>query len=120
MRYTLIPVGAVVAFSLSACSTAGVIQRSAFMQLQPGMSREQVISLLGEPGNRTFRERAEAIQYCRTGISTDEYFTVWLVDGVVRSVSTQNAYVAEGSCGGRYPTMDWSSAPTEVRVIIGS
>lgn len=105
---------------LCACSTAGVVNRAAFMQMQPGMTRDAVIATMGEPGNRTFRDESEALQYCRTGMMTDEYFTVWLVRGVVRAVSTENAYIAEGSCGGRYPTMDWSKAPSEVRVAITS
>lgn len=103
---------------IASCSTAGVIGRQDFLALEPGMTKAEVISRLGEPGNRTFRDSVEALHYCRTGLATDEYFTVWLSSGFVRAVSTENAVIAYGSCGGRYPDTDWARAPAEVRVLL--
>jgi hypothetical protein len=103
---------------LAACSTAGATSRSKLALVSPGMSKEQVIELLGPPGGRSFRDRGEALQYCRTGFSSDEYTIIWLVDGTVRSMTTSLETIAMGNCGGKYPPIDWGQVPPDVRIAI--
>ncbi len=108
--------GVLTAVIVSACASQGVPDRANFMSVNPGMSREEVVSLLGQPGDRTFRGRGEALQYCRPGIF-DEYTTIWLVDGRVASLTRMEADTGIGSCFS-YPAIDWGQAPPDVRISI--
>ena len=42
-------------------------------EVDPGMNKEQVLNLLGAPGDRQFEGAQEAWQYCKTSVwgSTD-------------------------------------------------
>ena len=56
---------------VSACATGPrVIEQS--MAIDPGMSRDQVVAIMGSPENRSFHENAEALDYCTTGNVVDE------------------------------------------------
>lgn len=102
---------------LGACATAGVVTREQVAQVNPGMSSSEVMTLLGAPGDRSFREHAEAWQYCRDGAFSDAYQTVWLVDGVVTSL-TSHTLPPRGPCDAYYRSVDWGQAPPDVRLRI--
>ena len=104
--------------SFAGCVSAGEINKALTMNIAPGMTREQVISALGAPGSRSFRDNAEALQYCSTGYSSDEYTTVWLLDGKVTSLTQSLGRVAFGPCGGTYLPIDWGQAPPDIRIAI--
>ena len=109
----------VMAFAVSgSASAAGVVKRDALLKVSPGQTKDEIAKLLGPPGNRTFLDAAEAWQYCRTGISTDEYTTLWFKDGTVRALTTLNAAIAQGFCSGRWPPVDWGQAPPDIRVRV--
>lgn len=103
---------------VAGCAATGVASKGAVMDIESGMARQDVTARLGPPGNRTFRGDVEALQYCRTGLMTDEYWTVWLLRGRVAALSSTNAAIAQGSCAGRFPPMDWANAPPDVRIAI--
>lgn len=102
---------------LGACATAGVVTREQVAQVNSGMSSGEAMALLGAPGDRSFREHAEAWQYCRDGAFSDAYQTVWLVDGVVTSL-TSDVRRPEGPCDAYYRSIDWGQAPPDVRLRI--
>ena len=98
------------------CGCAGTDLRTQTASLNPGQSKEQVLSVLGPPGNRSFSGNAEAWQYCRTGIQVDTYTTVWFLDGKVHRVTSQEAALAAGMCTVSYPTIDWGQMDTRITV----
>lgn len=101
------------------CGCGGPNLRSQVASLDPGSSKEQVLAVLGPPGERTFSGNAEAWQYCRTGMQFDTYVTVWFVGGKVYRVTTQDAALMEwGYCSTKYPTIDWGQVPADVRVKV--
>lgn len=102
-------------FLITACATNGVIQKS--MDIQPGMSRADVVNVLGAPQNRSFKENAEALQYCTTGAMSDQYVNVWLVDGEVIALTN---YTDESGflCSGDMREIDWGQAPADIRIAI--
>jgi len=100
---------------VSACASNGVISKS--MAIQPGMSRADVVEVLGAPQNRSFKEDAEALQYCTTGAMSDQYVNVWLVDGEVIALTN---YTDETGflCSGDMREIDWGQAPADIRIAI--
>ncbi|NRA30506.1 MAG: hypothetical protein HRU11_09605 [Parvularculaceae bacterium] len=105
---------AALCLTLAACASRGVTTLSAISAVEPNMSRQQVISLLGQPGRRDLNGPYEALLYCRTGWVSDEYIAIILHDGVVTGTQRYNDGVAWGSCAGWFPGVDWSP-PTEER-----
>jgi hypothetical protein len=104
---TLLLVSAVL--FLSSC--ANVATKS--IDLEPGMSKAQLKSLLGRPGDRQFSGNVEAWQYCDTGFAKDEYLIVWLAnDKVVETQRYENAY-SMGICSS-YTTINWEDAPDKI------
>ena len=104
---------------LSLCGCGGQNLRAQVSSLNPGQSKEQVLAVLGPPGNRSFSGNAEAWQYCRTGteLTRDTYATVWFLDGRVHRVTTEQAQIVVGLCSGGYPTIDWGQM--DARVTVG-
>ena len=94
---------------LSSC--ANVATKS--IDLEPGMSKAELKSLLGRPGDRQFSGNIEAWQYCDTGFAKDEYLIVWLAnDKVVETQRYENAY-SIGMCSS-FTTIDWEDAPDKI------
>jgi hypothetical protein len=92
--------------------------RSQTASLNPG-PKEQVLAVLGPPGDRSFSGHAEAWQYCRTGMQSDTFTTVWFVDGKVYRVTNQDAALVEwGPCSTKYPTVDWGQVPADLKIRI--
>ena len=101
----------VTSFILAGCVSINqsTLERTALVN--QGMEKEKVLELLGTPGNRQFRDKNEAWQYCQTSIfdSTDKFVVIWFYDGVVNGTSTytQSQF---GMCESFFKTIDWSDA----------
>lgn len=91
----------------AACASTG----KAVAKLEPGMSKQQVQSLLGEPADRSFQGTAEAWQYQEiAGFGQCKYTTVWLRDGKLVGVSSRRGSSIAG-CGLGSEPVDWSQMP---------
>lgn len=102
--------------SLTSCATrGGVIEKS--LAIDPGMTRADVVEILGAPKIRSFKENAEALQYCTTGAFSDQYVTVWLVDSEVIAL-TNYTDVSDWLCAGELREVDWGQAPADIRITI--
>lgn len=46
--------------------------------VNPGMEKEKVLEILGPPGNRQFKGKGEAWQYCQTSVlgTTDKFAVI--------------------------------------------
>lgn len=80
-------------------------------ELKPGMSTQQVLSILGEPADRSFRGTDEAWQYSEiAGFGQCKYTTVWISNGKLVGVSTRRGGSVAG-CGLGSRPVDWSQMP---------
>ncbi len=101
---------AVVAMLLMGCATiTGSSLNQLVNKIGLGDSRERVLEILGSPGNRSFRGNQEALQYCTLGFFTDSFYTIWLRNSVVESVTNYDRWY--GLCSFR--EVDWGQAPRE-------
>jgi hypothetical protein len=99
-------------FIFTSCGGGALLRQS--LMVDRGYTKKQVIEVLGPPGDRQFKGDDEAWQYCRTGISTDQFVIVWLYRGTVTGVTTYKAgsnagYV--GDCSQGFKTIRWENAP---------
>lgn len=65
-------------------------------RLEPGMSKETVRRMLGEPAKAEFNTRADAWHYCRSGKTAHEYAVVMFYDGKVTNARQLTALVDDG------------------------
>ena len=107
---------ALFAVVLTGCTTSGGLLKKSG-QVEPGMTKLEVISILGEPQRRSFRENAEALQFCQTGQLSDSYVNVWLVDGKVISL-TSYQHSADFFCTSEIREIDWGQLPPDLKVIL--
>ena len=81
-------------------------------QITPGMTKQELQSLLGPPQNRQFSGSNEAWQYCATdytGFESDSYLLVWINSGVVTGMQTyRNTLI--GTCESFFRTVKWDEA----------
>jgi len=83
----------------------------AVSKLEPGMSKDKVIALLGKPGDRTFRGTDEALSYAKiAGFGQCKYTTVWLKDRKLVGVTTRRGGSVAG-CGLGSEPVDWNQMP---------
>ena len=109
MKKIITPLIVITVLFISSC--ANVATKS--IDLEPGMSKTQLTSLLGRPGDRQFSGNVEAWQYCDTGFAKDEYLIVWLANGkVVETQRYENSY-SIGMCSS-YTTINWEDAPDKI------
>lgn len=96
--------------SLSAgCASTG----KASAILEPGMTKEVVLEIMGPPNDRSFRGTDEAWQYQEiAGFGQCKYTTVWLSDGRLAGVSTRRGASVAG-CGLGSEAVDWSQMPED-------
>ena len=81
-----------------------------------GMSKQQVIDIMGYPVASEFNKGVEEYHYCATGYGTDDYVAFFFVEGKVVSKTTYNVTLADvggvtGKCSkfvkrGTYRTPD--------------
>ena len=65
-------------------------------RLEPGMSKETVRRMLGEPAKAEFNTRADAWHYCRSSKTAHEYAVVMFYDGKVTNARQLTANVEDG------------------------
>jgi hypothetical protein len=95
--------------TLSACGSSQLMTES--LKISQGQTKDEVLSLLGPPGNRQFQGKDEAWQWCSTGMSTDDFLVVWFYDGYVTGITTYKNSIGFGSCDQFYRTVRWEDAP---------
>lgn len=94
--------------ALISCGTIGLSTKQ--NRISPGQSGDEVINILGIPGNKQFQGKDEAWQYCQTGFSSDLYVVIWFYDGKVTGMKTYNGY-GSGSCAQGFRSVNWLDAP---------
>lgn len=94
--------------SLCGCASTG----RAVAQLEPGMTKEKVLALLGQPADRSLRGVDEAWQYQEiAGFGQCKYTTIWISDGKLIGVLTRRAGSVAG-CGLGSQEVDWRQMPS--------
>lgn len=93
---------------LSCGTTQGLSKKQNY--ISSGQTKEEVINILGLPGNKQFKGKNEAWQYCQTGFSADLYVIVWFYNGTVTGMNTYNGY-GVGSCTEFFNNINWEDAP---------
>lgn len=108
------------ALVLFGCSSTGSVGglREKSMQISPGTTKQEVLALLGTPGDRSFKGKAEAWQYCSTGFSQDQYMTIWLFEDVVHGMTSYTRGDAFGVCTQTFTGVDWGQAPDDLKIKI--
>jgi hypothetical protein len=97
----------VVALAFNGCASTG----KAVASLEPGMTKQQVLSALGSPADRSFRGTDEAWQYQEiAGFGQCKYTTVWISEGALVGISTRRGKSVAG-CGLGSQEVDWSQMP---------
>lgn len=92
---------------LTGCASTG----KAVAKLEPGMTKQQVLEILGPPADRSFRGNDEAWQYQEiAGFGQCKYTTVWISDGKLVGISTRRGSSVAG-CGLGSQEVDWSQMP---------
>jgi hypothetical protein len=90
------------------CASTG----KATAKLEPGMTKQQILDVLGSPADRSFRGSAEAWQYQEiAGFGQCKYTTVWISDGKLLGISTRRGGSVAG-CGLGSHEVDWSQMPS--------
>lgn len=100
------------------CSTSGSLSdlHSRSMNIAQGISKADVMALMGAPGDRSFRGKGEAWQYCSTGFASDDYITVWFYNGIVEGLTTYSRAEAFGICTQTFSNIDWGQAPDDLKI----
>ena len=89
------------------CASTG----KAVAKLEPGMTKQQVLDILGPPADRSFRGTDEAWQYQEiAGFGQCKYTTVWISKGKLVGISTRRGGSVAG-CGLGSQEVDWSQMP---------
>lgn len=98
---------------LAAC--AGLERKAALIEM--GMPKNEVLKILGEPGQKSFQGSREAWQYCQTGLLADHYTTVFFGDGKTEGITKENSggsifsifgtIFSFGLCSIDFPAVDW-------------
>jgi hypothetical protein len=98
---------------LFSCGTSR-LERAA-LYIEPGMTQNQVLSVMGTPGNRQFEGSNEAWQWCRTGweMTGDSYIVVWFYRGYVTGMNSYKNF-QYGSCSAFYRTINWEERPNDI------
>jgi len=97
-------------FTLAACASSPI--DDAVSKLEPGMSKDKVLVLLGQPADRSFRGVDEALQYQEiAGLGQCKYTTVWLSEGKLVGVTTRRGGSVLG-CGLGSQPVDWQQMPS--------
>ncbi len=74
-------------------STQQPVQKIAL--LNPGMSKQEVIQVMGTPARTEFSGSREAWHFCRTGSGSDEFAVVAFSDGKVTAAKNYTVTLAD-------------------------
>lgn len=89
------------------CASTG----KAVATLEPGMSKQQVLDILGPPADRSFRGNDEAWQYQEiAGFGQCKYTTIWISNGKLVGVSSRRGSSVAG-CGLGSQEVNWEEMP---------
>lgn len=81
------------------------------MKLSTGMSKEQVIQIMGEPDQRSFRGDNEALQFNGIiGYGQCIYLTAWLHKNILVGTTDRRGPSIAG-CGIGSKELDWNQMP---------
>jgi hypothetical protein len=106
MRTWLPTVGALI--FIASCTTTG----KNVARLDPGMSKDSILKIMGPPADRSIRGTDEALQYQEiAGFGQCKYTTIWIADGKMIGVSTRRGGSVAG-CGLGSRPVDWSEMPS--------
>jgi SmpA / OmlA family len=98
----------VVALVSASCASTG----KAAAKLEPGMTKQQVLDLLGSPADRSFRGSDEAWQYQEiAGFGQCKYTTVWISNGKLVGISSRRGGSVAG-CGLGSQEVNWNDMPS--------
>ncbi len=95
-----------------ACSTPTVLANQTLVN--PGQSTDEVIKILGSPGDKQFNGKYEVWQYCAVTNGFDSYvkhFILWFYDGKLLSMSTYPGESGSTDCNTSFKTINWKNAP---------
>lgn len=76
-----------------------------------GMTKAQVIQVMGAPANKQFKDANEAWQYCELGAMAGDFLIVWFYDGVVTGLTQWTDSSPAFDCTTRLRTVRWEEAP---------
>ena len=99
----------VLLFILSSCSTTKILSKytqqpiEQSYKLNNGMSKEEVVSILGQPIKSDFYKNIDEWFYCKTGMGGDQHLALFFYDGKLIAkknyvVTVQDIDGATGSC----------------------
>ncbi len=94
---------------LSSCSTTKLLSRytqqpiEQSFKLQSGISKEEVVAILGQPIKSDFYKNIDEWFYCKTGLGGDQHLALFFYDGKLIAkknyvVTLQDVEGATGSC----------------------
>lgn len=83
--------------------------------LNPGMTQERVVEIMGTPAKVEFSGENKALHYCSTGYGSDEYAVVILTSGKVVAAKNYNVTLrdtggATGDCSRFVKSVDLQQA----------
>lgn len=83
---------------LASCGSMKLRQSYA---LEPGMSKKEVLSIMGEPAKSDFDRNIEEWHYCSTGFDSDEYIALYFLDGKLLTKTNYTVTISDtnGSTG---------------------
>lgn len=110
----LVIIAIILSISVLTCCTT--TQGLSYKQnnISSGQSKNDVMNILGMPGNKQFNGKNEAWQYCSTGLFTDNYVVVWFYDGTVTGMTTYSQSYGNGNCNKFFKSINWNDAPDKI------
>jgi len=93
-----------IALTIIFLTGCGVQQKlSISFKLTPGMTKDEVVNIMGTPVKSDFKKNVEEWHYCKTGISSDEFLALFFYEGKLieklnYSVTLADTRGATGSC----------------------
>ena len=108
--------------AISGCATYTQQDLQQGLQISPGMSKDQVLQIMGNPVSNTFEKGVEEWHYCDTNSvqEGDDYLALFFTDGEVvalkRYLVTMADVNAVGDCT-KFVRMGNFSEPDSIREI---
>lgn len=86
--------------TISACGSAG---KNVFSRVHPGMSRAELIALVGQPQLRSFDKESETLTYGRANVSERTRYIIRLEQGHVVTMDMQSFPTASPKASANHP-----------------
>ena len=109
MKFSTLLLAFIAAVILSAC---GSLEKKSAL-INPGDTKERVLSVMGPPGDRQFRGKDEAWQYGQTGagFGYHDFRVVWFYDGKVTGLTSYKDHTPASSAASHFKPIRWEEAP---------